>query len=296
MAVKERHWSDKSRAKKKLWRRVIWFASLVGALAILTALLYWIIYGDWLNVNSVEIVGEHSMSQEYVESFAEETEFENSWGLFRVLGPINILFWKNKTIENPAKFPLLRKIEIKKSFWQRTVKISVVDREPYGIWCIPEDHVLSGEPRESVISAKTNLSYRLAPYMVGTNCHWFDEDGVVFRAAPFAEGGSLKVIQDYSARKIILGQHVLNPDFWSKMQTIFKIMDAYGLEVSEYRLGPLNLEEVAVMPQNGMARIFFSLRFIPAQVADVLKSLDAKPGLNKLQYVDFRSENRVFYK
>ena len=70
---------------------------------------------------------------------------------------------------------------------------------------------------------------------------------------------------------------------------------ASGLTVEEIALHDIGLEEVDVSTYNGPV-IYFSLRFNAMEDLPVLQQLLAKPNFNSLQYIDFRTENRAYYK
>ena len=83
--------------------------------------------------------------------------------------------------------------------------------------------------------------------------------------------------------------------FVPNMLSVLDAVKASGLTVKEISLNNMGLEELDVSTYNG-PDIYFSLRFSAAEDLSVLQGLMQKPNFSSLQYVDFRTENRAYYK
>jgi hypothetical protein len=117
----------------------------------------------------------------------------------------------------------------------------------------------------------------------------------MFESALDTQGGVTTVIHDYSGNKATIGGMVLPEEFTPRLISIITTLKQSGISVANIALRDLSLEEVDVTTMNGPS-IYFSLRFSASKDLPVLQSLMAKPGFNKLQYIDFRVENRAYYK
>jgi len=174
-----------------------------------------------------------------------------------------VSLFENISISNPQ----IASFVVSKDIFSRTLSVAVHERRPYAIWC---------ETAES-----------------STNCLWFDEVGVLFARAPATEGSLLNSVYDGSGRNLSTGDKVLDDDSILNMMKIFETTDLAGVEVSKFRLEPLEKEELTAITKGG-AEIHFSLRLDPGFAIEPLKVL--KDQLGSLRYIDLRSENRVFYK
>lgn len=113
------------------------------------------------------------------------------------------------------------------------------------------------------------------------------------RRAPAAEGNIIHVVHDHAQADPGLGGIALAARFVPAITSIFRILDASEVPIKEVRIDDLSLEEVVVETYSGV-RLLFSLRFGADSALPVLRSLGSK--LKNLEYVDFRVENRAYYK
>jgi hypothetical protein len=151
-----------------------------------------------------------------------------------------------------------------------------------------------------------------------SRCFWFDGDGIIFERAPNAEGSVIRVVHDYAQQGIGLGSAILPSRFIGNLFSVLRVLDASGLGIREVRIDDLALEEVNVATYGGPpARLaaasakqagqagpalYFSLRFPADNAFAVLQSFaggsssSAAVDLKRLEYIDFRTENRAYYK
>jgi hypothetical protein len=73
------------------------------------------------------------------------------------------------------------------------------------------------------------------------------------------------------------------------------VLKESGLSVQAIELNDLSLEEVDVLTANG-PELYFSLQFPADEYLPVIQKLMAQSNFDDLQYVDCRTENRLFYK
>ncbi|MBI5079417.1 hypothetical protein HZB06_01970, partial [Candidatus Wolfebacteria bacterium] len=160
--------------------------------------------------------------------------------------------------------PQIAELKIEKYYFNRLIKISVKEREKFGIWCQE------------------------------TRCWWFDKNGVIFLEAPSMEGGLINKINDFSGRPLELGDKILEEKFLSNLLKIFEIIEKSDLKIKSLRLEDIALQEViADLPP--LPKIYFSLRIDPSFTLAALEAMK-KNGLGKIEYIDLRTENRAYYK
>ena len=119
---------------------------------------------------------------------------------------------------------------------------------------------------------------------------------MVFEHAPKTEGEMIYKVDDFSERRLIIGNKIIKEDLLANLLKIFNILEQSGLNVRTLQIKDLSLQEATVEPVNIlMPKIYFSLRFDPAFAMPAIQAIK-EYGLNKIEYVDFRVENRAYYK
>lgn len=175
----------------------------------------------------------------------------------------NIYFFQDVKVGHP----LLASVEVEKDFFSRAVNIKVEERTPFAIWCW-----VSGG---------------------GDDCFWFDKEGIIFAPAPAGEGVLWKSVYDSAPRQGKIGDNVLDDDLRENLFKIFSVIDSAGIPVLKFEVDSSFKQEIGALSLAG-PKLLFSLRLDPGFTAEPLESL--KDKFLSLEYVDFRSENKVFYK
>lgn len=256
---------ERKRRKKKMWT---WggFGLSVYCLSLLFLLL--VLRTPLFEVNSIQISGAKEIPEKNILSLLQ-SETLKSWPN-RFLGANNLLVWPQSfSKEELALIPSLRSVQVEKDYAGKKILIQVAERQPYGIWCLE-----TKDPPD---------------------CFWFDQDGIMFKQAFSAEGNLIRVVKDYYQQGLGMNDSVLPPQFLSNLFPILDVLQKTGLSVQEVALRHLDLEEVEVTTFNG-PKLFFSLRFPPQGALQVINSLKARGGFKNLSYIDFRVENRAYYK
>jgi hypothetical protein len=190
------------------------------------------------------------------------------------------------TTSDLAFIPQLASVTIAKDYWSHTVTADVTERKPVGIWCF-----MAGPP-----PAMTGMNASgTVNILTGENCYWFDGKGVLFARTFDTEGSLMFAVHDYSQSRLGLSAVMLPAEFVPNLISILTVLKGSSVNVNEVALNNIELQEIDVTTYNGPA-LYFSLRFAANDDLAVLQNLMAKPGFTKLQYVDFRVENRAFYK
>lgn len=257
----------RTRRKRRLW--ILAFAALacfvlfmVGAAMLFRSSLF--------QIKEINIQGNREATQTDILLFLRGEVLSSGWWQ-SFLGFSNILTWPDNVPDaDLTNFPMLKSVTIKKDAWSRRVSVTVEERQIAGIWCL-----LKQDPNR---------------------CFWFDEDGTVLAPAPQVEGHLILVVSDSSQDDLSAGARILPPENLGNMSSIFRVLRASGLEVKEIRLDDLSLQEIKVELESGPA-LYFSLRFPSDNDLAVLKDLRSKdPQFANISYIDFRVENRAFYK
>lgn len=236
--------------------------------------------GSWLilwtplfRIQRIDVVGNETVTREEIVSLlsarvVDEGPFSSLFGLK------SFLTWPSKLSgEDLVPLPTIKSLEIEKNYRDRSVLVTVVEREPYGIWC----RTPSPETLESV------------------RCWWFDNEGMIFKKALLAQGSLITAVVDYSQEDLGLRAKILPQELIPHAFSIFNVLKKSELGIKEVRLEDISLEELVVSTHEG-PKLYFSLRFPADNNLAVIENFTAKPGFGKLEYLDFRVENRVYYK
>lgn len=128
-------------------------------------------------------------------------------------------------------------------------------------------------------------------------CYLVDEKGIVYRDAPFIEGSTMPIVEDWVNQKVDLGQAVSDEktasfilDVAKGMPMILGIKPAYFLVQSNFNL--------VVTTQPGW-QIYLDLQKDASPQLHVLKRLidqEIKDKISTLKYIDLRVDGRIYYK
>lgn len=250
---------------------------LLVYLAILGCLRL-ILWTPVFKLKSFEIAGAVSVTKEDLVNFLRQKVLDAEWK--HILGFDNILVWPETLSPEKAShlLPALKNLKIHRNYRERSVRLEVEERNPFGIWCLMKPET--------------------------PECFWFDEEGVILARAPLAEGSLIPSVNDYSQGKIMAGGKVLPGGQIQNFFSILRVIAAARMEVKEIRLEDAALSEIKVLTYGGPTRaagpeLYFSLRFPATSALAVLnsfRSATGTSGLEKLEYIDFRAENRAYYK
>lgn len=252
--------------KEKIWKIFKFF--LIGLFfdALIVLFLYIIIYSPFFQVKEIKI-HTNQISQKEVMDFIIINLFSNNVFINKILGLKNILIWPKNLENNLNNFYSLKNIEIKKDFFKREIEIFTNERETFGLWCKPNQN----------------------------ECWEFDKDGFLFKKTFFSEGNLILKVIDNSNQKINVGLKVLPDKFLNIFLNIIYILQKENINFSNITIENLDLEEIIVKIVNG-PKIYFSLRFYPPDLKAIINNFQNKNIFDKLEYIDLRVENRIYYK
>lgn len=232
--------------------------------ALLIFVLYIIIFSSFFEVKEIKIINAHQVSEDEVLNFIKIIIFDDSY-IKKTLTFKNILIWPNYINNNLNIFYPIKNLYIKKDYFNKKIEILVNERKEIGSWCS--------------ISRK--------------ECFWFDDFGLFFKKTLFLEGGSTLKIYDYTNQNIGLGYRI--DSFKIKIIThIFNLLNKNNIGILEMKLVNLGEDELEVISENG-PRIYFSLKFLPPDISNLILDFKKQGVFDKLKYLDLRIENKIYY-
>ncbi len=235
---------------------------------MLSALALFVVYGifftDYFIYKTIRVEGTISVAKDAVYSSSSR-----------------LLLFQNPKITLPA----IASWHLERNLWQRELVIHVKERERFAVWCSMTN---ASAPPSGAEGASTST-----PIIIAQDCFWFDRTGFMFEETPQTIGVLIKSVRDFSSRPLTIGSYPLAAYALENLFKIFEVTDRAGIAVVTFDLFSLEQQELIGESQAG-ARLEFSLRNDPGYAIEPLSSL--VPQLPTLQYIDLRSENKVFYK
>ena len=266
---------------------------------VIVGIIVFLIYGTflggaWLVVRSpffqiqkIEFSGNQMVSSDDILALVKRRVSNDSFGK-RALGGENILAWpENLSSDYFRIIPELSGFSIKKDYKKRSIVITVKERQPFGAWCLHKALMNADGTQMNADETLINAD--------ASDCWWFDEEGILFANAMRVEGNLITVVDDYSQKNLGLGSNILPDEFIPNIFSVFKAVSGSGLSVQEIRLNDINLQEIEVRTYGGL-KLYFGLRFSADNTLAVIQKLKSQSGFDKFQYLDFRVENRAYYK
>ena len=247
---------------------------------------------------SVTVSGNRFVSAESVQDLASAAILRSSWS-HRVLGAENLTTWpKELSADMLRALPTLKSVTVEKSYYRHSVLMNVQERQPMGIWCkdattIEVSAVASTSVPENASTTQPVSDEATAPSV--TQCWWYDSGGVLFRRAPSAQGSLIPVVHDYSRSDLGLFKTVLPDALFANLLSVFDALSRAQVAAASVKLINIDFQELEVDTYSGL-KFYFSLRFPADATAQVIDTLRQDNSFGRLQYVDFRVENRVYYK
>lgn len=252
------------------WRVILAVGLSVG---IAFELGYGVFFLPLFHIQSIRVEGDAALPvadiQALVDSIAQQK-------LLGFLSKQNILFFESNAIASAIRSSFFKvgRVAVNKDWQNRAVRVEISPRKEVAIWC-----------------QVASVSDGTAPI-----CSYIDEAAFIFAPAPRGSGGILSIITDARSRTAALGAQVVEP------AVLVAILDARTLlTTANYTIDSIILRPSrdVVVHVNGSFTIIFTLDEPPARQVDRLKSLiefKLKDDLKKVDYIDLRIGNRIFYK
>lgn len=264
--------SAKNRKISAFISRMIFYILLVGFFAVSTYMLF---FSECLRINNITITGTQELNSLAIQSSLEEY-FQGKF--FGIIPKNNFLFISQKKVIDLLEnnFKKIRSVLISKKF-PDSVSINIDERKSVLVWCSNE------------------------------NCFLIDEKGTAYNVADFDSPeivqNHLIRINDISARSVAIGEKIIDPAYEEYVMSIKESLKGIDIKISDGNDAystPSNMADEIYVRTDKDTQIYFSTQFSLDSAIHtldvVLKKEIPEDKLNNVEYIDLRSEGRVFYK
>lgn len=243
------------------------FLVFVGATA------YILFFSSFLEIKRISLEGIVELKYEDVYNKISES-FSGKY--FYFIPKNNLILISRNRIDGEVSdsFKKISKVEVKKIFPDGIV-VKIVERKALLVWC-------SAGP-----------------------CYIIDENGYAYTWTDFESDeikqNNLLSIVDNSGKSVAIGEKVLDEEYMEFIMALKDELDREtGIKISnEYHVGSRIAEEVRVRVEDGW-EIFFSTSLPMENSIQTFKTFLEKEMVDKdkgkLEYIDLRAENKVYYK
>jgi cell division septal protein FtsQ len=250
--------------------RIIFYILLLAFIAVSVFVLF---FSQYLQITSIRITGTQELNSQDIQ---QEFQASLDGKFLNIIPKNNFLFVFPKKVESLLEnnFKKIRSASVTKKF-PDSVTINIDERKAVLVWCSGED------------------------------CFLIDESGSAYNIADFdspeIKQNNLLQINDQGARKVSIGETIVNSSYEQYVLGIKDALKNIGQEVSsEAYTTPSNMaNEIDVKTEKGI-QIYFSTQFPLDKAINafeiVLKKEIPEDKLDSVEYVDLRSEGKVFYK
>jgi hypothetical protein len=281
--------SDRKKKRQRM-RAYLFTAAGILALYIIFFTVQWFIFHSPIfRVDSVVVKGNNVVASADIISLAEASAFPGDHPLRASLTFKNMILWPDAIPQKELQLiPQLASVSVSKDLFSHMITITVTERTPFGVWCF------SARPTAAPVVATSSV-VATSVMDLGASCVWFDDTGTIFARAGDTQGSIIFVTYDRSQSLRGLNQKVLPEEFLQNFISVMDVLRGSGLGVRAIELNDLSLQEVDVSTTNGPT-IYFSLQFPADEYLKVIQKFMLQSKFDTLQYIDCRTEHRVFYK
>lgn len=241
-------------------------------LAVILAAAYFIFVSDFFEVKNLKLSGNAEVKSEELEKFIfdeirRSRIYSDLRGDMLLMGADRL----EKIISN--RFNIVRKVEVRKKY-PNELEISISEKSITAIWC-------------------------------RAFCYWLDEEGVVFE--PFSKNESVKagsndamMVLDDENTPLKIGDKVADKNFLDFARIVRRsLKDELSLDYDNLKTPGVITDEIWVQTRQNW-RIFFNVKGDAEEevllLKQILKEKITPDELKKLEYIDLRIKDKVFYR
>ncbi len=257
-------------AQKRKKNRNIKLIILLVSIILFFSLFVFLLTRDWISIKEIKINGNETVSSKSIESVAfNRMSRLRAYTLYA--GTI-LTYDKSDIIESlKYEYPQLKYININ-SRDIKTLNITVKEREPIALWCINQE----------------------------IECYLMDDTGYIYDEVMDLKSYSNLVIYKSETLNLTL-RNTLLPSAFLQINDFLNTIKDFGIQVTQVEINEEDNEFFVYSSGHPVLRI--RLNGDLTQVASYIEAtLNAPDYLNyansveKVEYIDLRFGNRIFYK
>ncbi len=297
-----------SRQEKRKSRRLKLYGFLI--ISIILILGYFLFYSDKFKIKTIAISGTRNIRSEDLRSIAEAQLKESR---FLIFGQNNLFILNTKELEKKINEKyVLDQLKISREL-PDGLKIEVQEKVSAIIW-VSNNRYYNLDSNGIAISELVNLNQRVnqpagsEKIKKSANSKNSQEKVVEVNQPPTQifdikidnQGiGSFPSVSDESNQEVTLGQPVLAAEMISAILNLNKELPTKtNLTINGFKMPTPDSREVKVVTSEGWEIYLDTTKDLEMQLANLKLVLDQKIKNNrqKLEYIDLRFGNRVYYK
>lgn len=260
-----RQYPKRDRDEKRLFRKKI--IIFLWILFLFLVLSYTLFFSPIFKIKEIKVSGNRAISNEEIRDSLDKflkkkiLIFFNKNNIFLVTedGVEKVIF---------KDFPRVLSIKINKDIFKKTIDLKIVERKEAGIFCKKE-------------------------------CYYIDEDGVIFEEAPQTSGTLILVIKDNSEGEAEMGKSIVEEKFMAELIDLRSYLSSQlNLKVLDFTIESDDSGDFKINTNEEWYILLDRSRDLKNQLEALRLVLEEKikEGRQKLEYIDLRIENRVYYK
>lgn len=232
-------------------------------------------------IQNIRVDGTVTLSSDEI----KEELFRNMGGYYFFLIPKDSIFFlhtKKLELILKDKFPRIYEVFLKSEFPDRLV-IFLREREMWGIFC-----------KSPEVEDRTQNFSSVSEYVI---CAYIDRSGFAYEAAPRSEGYLIKKIKS-DTPNIKVGMQLVDKKLIDQLDFLRDGLKNINLVVVEYELLSEVKTEMRLAVADGF-KILFRKDSDLENALTILQTVlneEIKDRKNRLEYIDLRFGNKVFYK
>jgi len=252
--------------KRREKARIIKYVVSILSIGFFIGLFYVFLYSQIFKVKSIEIKTNESQKDRVLSAIIADISSRHK--ILSILSPDNILFWElGSDATSTIPVPDIKSVSITSLFFKKKVEITTEERKIKYVAC-----------------------------RINQECFRMDEDGIVFKEAPNMEGYLITKIIDENNVVPIFGKPLIQNKEWQlNMFAVMNVLKANNMPVKEIRIKEYALREYEAIFNSGV-RLRFDFDVFPKNFDSILKNTTKTISLDKIEYIDFRIPNKIFYK
>ncbi|MBI2109454.1 MAG: FtsQ-type POTRA domain-containing protein [Parcubacteria group bacterium] len=275
--LKKKGFTSRRSVQKRRKQYAIRAGVFAVVLILLSAAFSWASWHPRLNIHTVNVLGNTTVSEEDVRSFLEH---RLDGGYLNIISRANVFLFQPRIVEEELRttFKKIKEVTVSRDSLQSIV-IDIDERKPFYLWC--EDEMVKEKSEDA--------------------CYFLDIDGYTFAPAPYFSGSVyFEFYKPFSGDKNPIGTNFLPETEFKRLIAFRNSIREMDIEVQKFKISDVG-DYVFVLKKG--TEIFFN----PKQDFDILfhnlaATFDTEQFASKkkqgffLEYIDLRFENKVYYR